>query len=103
MLYRTRAIAVNAANNILSSVNVAADIVATSLTTIDKGIWWCSAQIDKSMSDDAKTSWLEHEARLNGFSTADSWKKFQESEAKAKAEAEAKEIAEAAKEKKTKK
>lgn len=98
MLYRTRAIAVNTANNMLSAINVAADIVNTSLLSIDKGIYWCSSQIDEHMSESAKASWLEHEARLNGFSTAIRWKKYQESENKKKAEAEAKEIAEAEKE-----
>lgn len=78
MLYRTRAIAVSTANNLLSSVNTAADIINTTLTTIDKGVWWCSSKINDSLSEEAKSSWLEHEARLNGFSSADNWKKYKE-------------------------
>lgn len=94
MLYRTRAIAVSTANNLLSSVNTAADIINTTLTTIDKGVWWCSSKIDASLSEDAKKSWLEHEARLNGFSTADSWKKYVEAVQAKTAEEETKEVEE---------
>ena len=97
MLYRTRAIAVNTANNLLSSVNVAADIVATTLTTIDKGVWWCSSKIDANLSEDAKKSWLEHEARLNGFSSSDSWKKYNEAVEAKTAEEEKKEVDEISK------
>ena len=78
MLFTTRRAVTTALNTSLLSVTAAADIVSSTLLTIDKGIHWCSSQIDNNMSAEAKSSWLEHEANLRGFSSADKWKKYNE-------------------------
>ena len=76
MLFTTRRAASTAMDTALSTITTACDIVNTSLLAIDKGIFWCSSKIDENMSDVAKTAWVEHEAHLHGFSSADKWKKY---------------------------
>lgn len=93
MLFTTRKSAEAALNASLLSITAAADIISSTLLTIDKGVHWCSDQINKSLSDEAKTSWLEHEAQLRGFSSANQLKKFNEQVAARAVAEENKEIA----------
>ena len=93
MLYTTRKSAEAALNASLLSVTAAADIISSTLLTIDKGVHWCNDQINKSLSDEAKSSWLEHEAQLRGFSSADQLKKYNEQVAAKAVAEENKEIA----------
>lgn len=93
MLFTTRRAASTAMDTALNTVTTAFDIVNTSLLTIDKGIYWCNDQINKSLSDEAKSSWLEHEAQLRGFSSADQLKKYNEQVAAKAVAEENKEIA----------
>ena len=78
MLFITRRAASAALDNALSTINTSFDIVNNSLLAIDKGVFWCSAKIDENMSNAAKAAWIEHEAHLHGFSSADKWKKYNE-------------------------
>ena len=87
MLYTTRRAASAALNTSLLAVTAAADIISSSLLTIDKGIHWCSSKINENMSAESKAAWIEHEAQLRGFSSADALLKYQKAVA-AKAAAE---------------
>lgn len=92
MLFTTRRAASTAMDTALNTVTTAFDIVNTSLLTIDKGIYWCSSKIDENMSDAAKSAWIEHEAHLHGFTSADQYKKYSEAQAAKSLEEENKEI-----------
>lgn len=92
MLFTTRRAASTAMDTALNTVTTAFDIVNTSLLTIDKGIYWCSSKIDENMSDEAKSAWIEHEAHLRGFTSADQYKKYAEAQAAKALEEENKEI-----------
>lgn len=76
MLFTTRRAASAAMDTTLLTVTTAMDIVCSTLTTVDKGIYWCSSKIEENMSDSAKSAWLEHEAQLRGFTSADAYKKY---------------------------
>ena len=92
MLYTTRRAASAALNTSLLAVTAAADIVSSSLITIDKGIHWCSSKIDENMSAESKASWIEHEAQLRGFSSADALLKYQKAVNKKAAKEEEQEL-----------
>lgn len=92
MLYTTRRAASAALNTSLLTITTATDIVCSTLTTVDKGIYWCSSKIEENMSDSAKKAWLEHEAQLRGFTSADAFKKYTEAVNKKVANEEEQEI-----------
>ena len=92
MLYTTRKSAEAALNASLLSITAAADIISSTLLTIDRGVHWCSDQIVQNMSESAKTSWLEHEAHLRGFTSAAKLKEYEKAVAAKAAKAEQAEI-----------
>lgn len=92
MLFTTRRAASAAMDTAVSTITTAFDIVNTSLLAIDKGIFWCSSKINENMSDVAKTAWIEHEAHLHGFTSADQYKKYALAQAAKALEEENKEI-----------
>lgn len=92
MLFTTRRAVTASLNTSLFAITSAADIISSSLLAIDKGIYWCSSKIDENMSDAAKCAWIEHEAQLRGFTSADQYKKYAEAQAAKALEEENKEI-----------
>ena len=92
MLFRVRRAAETATINVLDVINNAVDSVNITLTTINKSIFWCSDQIEQNLSESAKSAWLEHQAQLRGFTSADAMKRYEAALAKKAAEEENTEI-----------
>lgn len=80
MLFKVRRAAETSVVNALDIINNGVDSVNLVLTTMNKGLFWCSDQINKNMSLEAKAAWIEHQAQLHGFSSADAEKKYREAE-----------------------
>lgn len=97
MLFTTRRAVTASLNTSLLAITSAADIISSSLLAIDKGIYWCSSKIDENMSAESKAAWIEHEAQLRGFTSANALKAYNEAVAKKAAEEEQAELEELAK------